>query len=458
LNDNDFTISERGVKHIIVTYPQYLVQVPESLTLYLNFHLIDDIKVYPNTFWQFFNQWLALHKTRISTENLDALGWLLFNIVFANPDLIRMSHSRALINLYSAHPSMFSVKFTYIYFSTFTEKPNAAFDAGALDLFSLPNAEKNKEKFAQTLDEMIGSIIAASQRFSFFGESVPMPVIIAQIEQLSKAFIQAVNTHEIPPKNTIALEAFKIINKHIQELNNTMFKPTFLDTFTKAYTQLLEKFPNNKTTEVYRQDLMSLTNMSFTAPFKKLIERGALVHEFQAFFKKNPPPTTYNFAWGALCAEISKTHFEVETLPTLVNFIKYLAFNKLQDSESLIAEIKRFVQQYIQMSERFNCEHPTAFYAQLLSDLFKTRAFSPTVIYTFAKEYCLVFTEKYKFEPKNYNAVGDFLEWLNKQTKSQIDYDKGFISQLISYLEEVNKVKKLKKLDATLIKVRALIA
>jgi hypothetical protein len=457
LNDNDFTTSERGVKHIIVTYPQYLVQVPESLTLYLNFHLIDDIKVYPNTFWQFFNQWLAIHKTRISTENLDALGWLLFDIVLANPELVRMSHSHALINLYKAHPSMFSTKFTYICFSTFTEKPNIAFDAGALDLFSLPNAEKNKEKFVETLDKMIGGLIAASQR-SFFGESIPMSVITNQVEQLSKAFIQAVNTHETPPKNTIALEAFKVVNKYIQEYSHQFTsRTTFLDAFTKAYTQLLETFPNNKTKEVYSQDLSTLTNMSFTVPFKKLIEHGASLREFQAFFKKNPPPATYGFSWGAICNQISKSHFEADEIPTIVDFIKYLSF-KLDRMEVLISEIKHFVEQYKNMSQKHNCEHPTVFYAQLLSALFKERAFAPIMVYTFVKEYGLTFTEQYAFEPKNYNAIGDFLEWLSKQSKSAINYDKDFISHLVSHLEEINKLKNLKKLGATLVKARALIA
>ncbi len=459
-NNDDFDRTERGIKHIMLTYPQYFVQVPESLTLYLNFQLLEGVKVYPNTFWQFFNQWLSIHKTRLSSENLDALGWFLYTIILSNAELIQSSYSRSLINLYTAEPTMFSAKFTYIYFATFSPSPSVAFDKGALDLFTLPNAEKNKDVFSNHLDGVISALVAMSQRFGgmFDMDSLPMSIVMKQIEHISQAFIQAVTLHETPPKNTIALEAFKIINKHIQELKdrNHTFNAPFIDTFYKTYNTLLDKFPNNKTKEIYSQDIAALKNAAFKAPFTVLVRKGASQKEFQAFFKKNSTIDTYSFAWDILCSDIDQTHFEAEELPTLLEFIKAL-YVKLGDSEALNQEARHFVDVYKKMSEKFNCEHPTAFYAQLMSALFKQPFLPPTLIYTFMTAYCLDFTEKYQFSPKNYNTVGDFLEWLFRQKDRVPHYDKDLIRQLVAYLEAVNKAKKLKKLETTLKKAQVLV-
>jgi hypothetical protein len=464
LNHDDFDISERGVKHIIVAYPQYFVQVPQSLDLYLKFHLFEDIKVYPNTFWQFFNQWLTLHKTRISTENADALGWSLFDSMLGNPSLMQGSHSRALINIYEAHPTMFSIKFGYIYFTTLTTtSPNLLLDKGCLDLFALPNAEKNKEKFAKVLDEMISALIAASQSsmFSFDDSGIPIGVVKNQLQHIGNTFIKAVTVHEIPPKNTIALEAFKIINNHIQDLfGNTLSKSdsTFVDTFAKTYNQLIEKFPNNKSIGTYNKDAAALKNIAYKVPFANLVRKGVYYTEYEAFLNKNPAIDDYTFAWEIFCDQIGVAHFHTDQLSSLLEFIKAL-FVKLGDSDALIKEAKNFVVAYKKMCEGFNCEHPTEFYAQLMSIFFKQPYLSPTLIYTFMAEYCLDFVAyKYKFEAKNYNAVGDFLEWLFRQKDRLKYYDKDLIKKLIAYLEEVNKIKDLKKLETTLKKARVLAA
>jgi hypothetical protein len=462
LNHDDFDMSERGVKHIIVTYPQYFVQVPESLDLYLKFHLIEDIKVYPNTFWQFFNQWLALHKTRISTENADALGWSLFDIMLGNPILIQGSNSRALINIYEAHPTMFAVKFTYIYFTTLTTTSlNLLLDKGCLDFFALPNAEKNKEKFTKVLDDMISALIAASQSsmFSFDNSGIPISVVKNQLQHIGNSFIKAVTQHEIPPKNTIALEAFRIVNNHIQDLfGNTLSKSdsTFVDTFAKTYKQLIEKFPNNKSIETYNRDAAALKNIVYKVPFANLVRKGVYYTEYEAFLKKNPAIDDYTFAWEIFCEQIGAAHFHEDQLSSLLEFIKTL-FIKLGDSDALVQEAKNFVVAYKKMCEDFNCEHPTEFFAQLMSAFFKQPYLSPTLIYTFMAEYCLDFvTYKYKFEAKNYNAVGDFLEWLFRQKDRLKHYDKELIKKLIAYLEEINKIKGLKKLETTLKKARVL--
>ena len=460
-NDKDFDRSLRGVKHIILTYPQYFVQVPESLTLYLNFQLLEGVKVYPNTFWQFFNQWLDIHKMRLSSENLDALGWLLYNILLPNAELVQGSYSRALINLYTAHPTMFSAKFAYIYFATFSKSLSVVFDKGALDLFTLPNAEKNKAVFAKILDETITELIDAPQRFGgMFGmESIPMSLIIKQIENLSQAFIQAVTLYETPPKNAIALETFKIINKHILQLGekNHSFSAAFTTTFYKAYPTLLDKFPNNKTKEIYTQDLAASKSAAFKAPFLKLVRNGASHPEFNTFFKQNPAIDNHAFAWDIVCSEIGRTHFEAAEIPTIVEFIKSL-FVKLGDSDALIQEAKNFVAAYKTVCERFGCEHPTEFYAQFLTALSLVVTLPPTLFYTFSAEFCLVFTTdaSYRLAAKSYNAVGDFLEWLFRQKDRVPHYDKALIKQLIAYLEEVNKYKGLKKLETTLKKARVL--
>lgn len=464
LEHTDFDVCDRGVKHIIVTYPQYFVQIPESLTLYLQFHLIDDIRVYPNTFWQFFNQWISIHKTRVSTENLDALGWSLFNIILGNGPLIQGSYSRSLINLYEAQPSMFSIKFTYIYFTSFSMGTNIPFDKGALDLFALPNAEKNKAKFAERLDQVMTTLITASQMsnrgiFSFDEPSIPISVIKNQIENITKGFIQAVTTHEIPAKNTIALEAFKILNKHIQALyGNTSSRAevAFIETFAKTYKQLLEKFPSNKTQEAYLQDVKSLSTSAYRRPFSNLTNKGASQLEFTAFFNKYPNIEDYDFAWDIFCSGLSREHFDIEELNTLIEFIKAL-YVKLGDSQQLIKEAKSFVKAYKNMSKEFDCEHPTEFYAQFMSALFLQIKLPHTLIYTFFKEFWLVFTTDRKFESKNYNAVGDFLEWLYRRQKDMA-YDKDLVRQTIVYLEEVNKIKKLKKLETTLKKAKVLAA
>ena len=454
LAQREFEIADRGMKHVIVKYSDDFVLIPESLSLYLNFYQNEDFKIYPNTFWTFVRKWLSVRNDNISVENLDNMGWLIFDIVFKHPSMIELPYNHEVVKMSKEYPSVFALKFALILFPSLQLAPNLVTDT-RLNLFSLPNADKSKTRVTSTFETIMSVLSPYNQRFSFLEESgLTKRAFSQQIAYFGNCFIEAVTRYPIPPQNLIALEGFKFVHKHVKIIidHNTNPLPVgFYDKFIDTYKQLLAKFSQNDAIEIYKADIQSAEYGKYLVKLKELTTRyGTTSANFLKFLKTLPTPSDYTFIWEHFGSRIDETHFSEGIADCLSNFIEALFIYQKSEVDSK-KEIERFMKVYQKVADDNACEHPTTFYGLLIKSIVKTRNITDNMIYHFCIQYIEKLTLNHKFEAKQYNAVADFLNWIKSSGyyKSNL-YDKRLTQTLKNYLIEVNKVKKLKGLETTI--------
>jgi hypothetical protein len=454
LAQREFEIADRGMKHVIVKYADDFVLVPESLSLYLNFYQNDEFKIYPNTFWAFVKKWLSVRNDNISVENLDNMGWLIFDIVTKHPPLIELPHSYELVKFAKDYPSVFAFKFMLILFPSFQVAPKSVKDS-RLDLFSLVNAEKSKTQMVDTFEVFMSILSPYSHKFSFLdnGRGLSKSQFNQQIVYFGDCFIEAVTTFSIPSQNLIALEAFKVIHKYVKIIidHNASPLPTgFYERFMDTYRQLLTKFPQSEALEIYKSDIQSAEYSKYLVKLKELTRYITSTTNFLAFLRTLPKTSDYTFIWEHFGSRIDETHFSDSIAECLSNFIEALCIYQNNEMASK-NEIDRFLKIYKKEADSVNCEHPTTFYGLLIKSIVKMKALTDNTIYYFCIQYIEELTLNHKFEAKQYNAVADFLNWIKASGYYTSNfYDKSLIQKLKNYLIEVNKVKNLKGLETTI--------
>ena len=92
---------EKGINHVIVKYGDEFVQIPESLPLYLKLYENSEMRAFPTTYWQIINHWLSVREDNMTIENLDLMGWMIFDNIIKHPPLIEKDFS----NIYLKYPS-----------------------------------------------------------------------------------------------------------------------------------------------------------------------------------------------------------------------------------------------------------------------------------------------------------------------------------------------------------------
>jgi hypothetical protein len=456
LDQEYFEDAEKGIKHIIVKYADDFVKIPESLPVYFHIYKDEDTKAYPATFWQFVNKWLAIRNNNLSVENLDAMGWELFNIVFRQPALIDTGFRHELEKIYKAYPSVFAIKFAQILFPNKTLFNNPLNDS-CLDLFSLPNADKHKAKFVEQLNTFI-SILSPYQNsfiFDMLEERAPKEIFIAQIPFYATCFMTAVTRYTIPPQNTIALESFKLIHHYIKEIisHNDKLPKGFYEKFKEVYTGLIKQFEKHPDIPIYQRDLTSGENAKYAHEFKDLIRYNVHSAGFTRYLKSNLDIKDYSFAWEEFMALIDRTHFEDTVAECLVEFIEALYVFQKNDLATK-KEIDIFIRLYRQKIKDVACEHPTTFYGEMIQLITKKKALSDSIIHYFSIQFIEQLTLKFELETKQYNAVIAFFEFIiAKKYASKPDYDSVLVKKLKKYLIDINKTKRLKKIDTLMSKI-----
>ena len=454
-NQTDFDIAENAIKHVIVKYADDFLQVPESLSLYLNLVQQEDVKIYPTTFWAVIKKWLSIQKDNLSIENLDALGWVLFDSITQHPELSERLLMYEIAKIVETYPSVFALKYALILFPSSQVAPHLVKDT-RLDLFSLPNAEKHKTLFSEKFRGFM-SILSPYEntKFSFLDDSgLPKTAFNKQMVYYGECFMLAVKKYPIPTQNSIALEGFKIIHEHIKkgiDDNPNAFPKDFYEQFLNTYKRLLAQFPQNETTKIYENDIKSLEFRKYIIEFKKFTRYASPTVDFLKFLQKLPQPFDNSLLWRHFCERIDDSHFSEIIADCLVNFIEALIIHLKNDITASKNEIDNFVKAYKNVIKQFGCEHPTTFYGHLIKYILKKKNISNDIAYYFCVQYIEELTLNYTTEPKQYNAVADFLNWINAvgYYKKPV-YDAQLIGKLKKYLITVNKVKKLKGLDTTI--------
>ncbi len=453
-HQKDFDVADKGIKHIIVKYADDFALIPESLSLYLNFYQNDEFRMYPNTFWAFVKKWLSVRNNHISVENLDAMGWQIFDIITKHPSSIQSSCQYEPAKIYKDYPSVFALKFTQILFPNTQIAPNLVTDS-RLDLFSLPNSEKNKDAFVEKFALFMSVLSPYNNRFSFLDDaSVPKSRFIQQIVYYSECFMVAVTKYPVPPQNLIALEAFKTVHKYIQNIindNTNVLPKGFYERFLNTYKQLLAKFPENEALNVYKRDIDSLEYNEYIIKLKELTKFRSTPTQFTKFLKTLPKDIDYTFIWEHLGKRIEEFHYSSSFTECLANFLEALFVFQKNETASK-NEIDDFVEMYKKVAAENDCEHPTLFYAQLIRIILKNKMISKNIAYFFCVQYIGELTLSYEFEPTQYNAVAEFLNWI-MANNYPLAYpaDKQLFTILRTYLIKINTEKELKGLAKTIL-------
>jgi hypothetical protein len=458
LNLKDFDAVDKGIKHVVVKYASDIILIPESLPMYLQLYDDVDIKVYPATFWQFVGQWLSVRKENLTVDNLDDMGWAMFEVMFKHPTLFNSSHTNEPVKISEQYPSMFALKYFQILF------PKTQFDANKitdsrLDFLSLPNAEKHKELFANKFDLLAGMLSPFSGLMNILNKAnIPKSAFIQQIVYYAECFMVAVTKYPIPPHNSIAMEAFKCVHKFLKEIleHDGELPKGFYDKFLKTYTDLAKQFEKHPDIGEYTQDIQSARNAVPLKALKEITRYVASAPDFLKYFKTYRDIQHYDFIWEYIREFIDRSHF-MDSLPEMiVNLMEamYLYQNNIAESER---EFNHFMKVYKKEIEKYNCEHPTVFFGLMVKYLVKNKNLPPQLVYRFAVQYIEELTLKHETEAKQYNAVADFLEFVKAQyVDLRNDYDGQLIQKLKTYLIKINKIKNIKKLDTTIKKVASL--
>jgi hypothetical protein len=147
---------------------------------------------------------------------------------------------------------------------------------------------------------------------------------------------------------------------------------------------------------------------------------------------------------------LDKQHFKDDLAQPLSNALAAVFF-QVQTVEAGQIEVNRFINVYKKLAETNDCKHPTTFYGSLIMAMLKQKDVQQEVIYLFCAAYIEQLTLKHSLEPKQYNAVAEFLSWI-KSKKFYLNplSDKMLLQKLRSYLQEVNQTEKIKKLETVL--------
>ena len=100
----------KGINHVIVKYGIDFVQIPESLPLYLKLYDNPEMRPFPTTYWQTINLWLSVREDNMTIENLDMMGWMIYDNIIKHPPLLEKDFS----HIYLKYPSVFALKFAAI--------------------------------------------------------------------------------------------------------------------------------------------------------------------------------------------------------------------------------------------------------------------------------------------------------------------------------------------------------
>ncbi len=458
LQQKNQNLALQVARHILSKYMSYFVGIPESLPLFFKIYDHPDYESNPTAFWQVVKKWLAVHKENLSTEQIDALGWRITGMVLNYAELVTSHHQVELMRVSREMPTAFALKFAQMMFPT-TQTPIKNITDTRLDLFSLPNAEKSKEKFVAMFNGFLEVLSPYGNRKkalpSFMDDEdiiLPKNVFIQQIVYFGEALLAAVEKYPIPPRNLVILEGFQTVHQYIKliQQHKNVLPNSFYTQFMDVYERVLNQLPQTAALLPFKEDVAYRIYRKYITQVKQMLELNPSMESFLNFISECKDVSNYSFIWVHFCQLIDTQHFKDETAKILSNALAAVFF-RLHTVEAGQIEVNRFVNAYKKLAETKTCEHPTTFYGSLIKAMLKQKNVPQEINYLLCAAYIEELTLKHPLESRQYNAVAEFLEWI-KTKKFYLNplCDKTLIQKLRIYLQEVNEKKKTKKLETVL--------
>jgi hypothetical protein len=448
--------SLKTAKYIFTKYISDFAVIPESLNLIMFLYELEDFDATPNHFWSFMKQWMSCHKDNLSIEQTDALGWRLLTLWMEYPELCVSHHLIEWARLSRELPTAFALKFALMTHHALQQPVKNITDT-RLDLFSLPNAEKSKENFLSFFDNINKAMSPYVNRgfFDFLHDVPPLskPKYIQQIVYWAESLILAATQYPVLPKNWIWLEAFKFVHEQIREiqLNKGVLPPDLYQRFLNTYQTVIQQFRPSEALDVFKLDWDYSIYGKYVLDFALLVDKAKSYSDYEKFLAKCKDAPTFVFIWEHFAKLMRRTHFNEQVADQLSQCLTAVLYHFKQNVATAQKEIHLFVNIYKQTVEKHPSPSSDTFFAILIQNIIKVKFINVDITYLFAKSYILELTLKNSLEPKNYNAVAVFLEWMKSQKYyNNPAYNKPFAHALWNYLKAVNEQKNLKKLDKVL--------
>lgn len=449
--------SLKTAKYVFTKYISDFAMIPESLNLILYLYESDEFNATPNHFWNFVKQWMSCHKDYLSVEQADALGWRLTELWMEHPDLCAaQQHLVEWARMSRELPTVFAFKFALMTHPALQQPIKNSTDT-RLDLFSLPNAEKSKEHFLMLFDNVIRAASPYISRgyFDFLNDAPPLSKVkyIQQITYWSEFLIEAATQYPILPKNWILLETFKVVHEQIREiqLNKGVLPQDLYTRFLNIYKDVIQQFRPSEALDVFKMDWDYSIYGKYVLDFMLLVDKAKSYSDYEKFLAKCKDVPTFLFIWEHFAKLMQRTHFNEQVAEQLSQCLIAVLYRFKQDIVAAQAEINLFTHIYKKAAAKEPQAPSDTFFAILIQNILKVKFINSDITYLFSKSYLLELTLKHPLEPKNYNAVAAFLEWMKSQKYYlKPAYNKAFVHALWHYLTEVNMQKKLKKLDKVL--------
>jgi hypothetical protein len=250
-------IFEKALNHIIVRYSQDFMLVHESLNIVLQLHNQEDVKVYPNTFWQFVQKWLKLRKDHLSLANIEDLAWKILGILLKHGEFLENNYKQAIVSLHNDYPNIVGFKFILIFAPTFHTPPNAVTDS-RLDIFTLPNAQKYKDDICSNLEGVFHASSPYGDHLHDESYDLVIALFVVQLIYYVDTFIAAATRYPIHPQNSVILDIFRLFHGHIRDLygndDENLLPPNFYQNFLTTYEKVLEQFKTLSNIDEYILD------------------------------------------------------------------------------------------------------------------------------------------------------------------------------------------------------------
>jgi hypothetical protein len=448
--------SLKTAKYIFTKYLSDFAIIPESLNLMLFLYELDDFDAAPNHFWSFLKQWMNNHKENLSVEQVDAFGWRLLSLWSEYPELCSSHHLIEWMRLSRELPTAFALKFALMTHPAL-QHPIKNITDTRLDLFSLPNAEKSKEFFLPLWENMnkVMSPYISRGYFDFMEDAPPLSKAkyAQQIVYWAESLMIAATQYPILPKNWVLLESFKLVHEQLREIqfNRGVLPPDLYGQFINTYQTVIQQFKPSEALNEFKRDWDYSIYGKYVLEFALLVDKAKSFTDYERFLLKCQEVPSYGFIWEHFAKLMQRTHFSEQVAEQLSQCLTAVLYRFSQNAAVAQEEINLFANIY----KKTVAKHPHAasdsFFAILIQNILKVKFINADITYLFAKSYISELTLKKSLEPKVYNAVSAFLEWIKSQKYyNNPAYSKTFVHPLWTYLKEVNEQKNLKKLDKVL--------
>lgn len=440
---------ESPIHSLIRKYRKEFFRVPESVFLYFHFVKQEEIRESPEFFYDVVEFYLKEHAGALSSGQLNAVGWHMFDSFLANPGLgsSKIAEKR-ITSLMQSNPEMIGLKLWVICSYAFGTMP--AMHPASLNIFILPGLQDEGEKIQKRIKEMLESLRPETGLLSSLMHNKDEVRLYKQtVEKLTIACIKAAS-HTLPEKNAkVILSLFKLIQGYLKDLMVSQQQDVprqVLHDFQASYQQLLETCRESSAKSSYTREYRALVFLKESATLQRKLNKpkpGSLREEYISLISKGFEEELITY--------LSEVVHQSDYNPALnLAITELISIYVIDFGDSAEEKVTRLVKGLHEKKPKIAWgDYRRRMFLTGLTDLlikkFNQAKFYRTN-YLVAHEFV---DEIIAYEvPDHYNLAGRLLTFMMKVLRASPDfaYDKVFIEKLLNYLSMVLKRRKLKGL------------